>query len=190
MQILVGISGNATVGKDTFCRHLITKLAEMGISGVRLAFADSLKDYLNERLPELGINFHKLDPATKELARPIMVYTAEFLRKNSQGSFFVDRLRERIAKLKPTIQVVCIPDLRFCEYPDRDELFFVQKNGITIFLERNGIHPANALERRNNDDLKNKANYVFNLGPSDQTEYHNQITTAAQAIRAKLDERH
>ena len=51
-----------------------------------------------------------------------------------------------------------LTDIRYAEY-ENDELFWIkhEKRGILIFLEREGVCPANQFEEKNNIILKNNA---------------------------------
>lgn len=199
---VVGIGGVARSGKDTF----IDKVAEkLDIPVIKFKFADELRTELNCRLGDwLDVNFFTEDVEEKNLARPIMVYCSEFVRKRSRGLYFVNKIRDKMCcytdknlyvpsvgqqefdfsvKSKKTFDAVfTISDLRFCEF-EFDEIDFVNANGISVHIERDGIAPANPVEQRNNSNLRDKSKIKINLPDlSREIEYSRNVDYVVSQI--------
>jgi hypothetical protein len=180
--LIVGVGGVAQAGKDTF----IDKVAEkLEIPVLRFKFAHELRTELNFRLSDwLNVDFFTENPEEKNLVRPIMVYCAEFVRKNSRGLYFVNKIKESMncytdkqfycpslgqqefdfstKSKKPFDAVFTISDLRFCEF-EFDEIDFVNANGLSVHIERDGIVPANPVEQRNDSNLREKSKIKLSL---------------------------
>ena len=180
-MIFLGISGVAGSGKDLFFKKLKKELSKINIAAERLAIADSLKSEINSiTIPEYGINALSCTREEKETIRALLVEYGTSKRKQTKGRHWVDRLEKKIKTLKfkePT--VVCITDIRYSEY-DKDELYWLKEElgGKLIHISQysygfGGLKefkkPANSEEKRQDPDLKDKADYKlewqFKNGP-------------------------
>ena len=201
--LVLGIGGVAKVGKDTF----LTKLAEkLNVPVVCFKFAHQLRADLNLRLGDwLGVDFFTQDPATKELLRPIMVYSAEFLRKDTRGLYFVNHLADSMqgytSKTIKTIRlgqqefdfknplaktpvdaIFAVTDLRFAEF-EFDEIDFINANGISVHLSRSGVQPNNPVEERNESVLRSKCKIQLDIPTLDrQLEYERNLDYVVSEI--------
>jgi hypothetical protein len=153
-SIVIGLAGNAGVGKDTFFLLLKDHLENVGMKCERFAFADALKEECRTFLDDLfGIN-PTLDMGKEEkaLVRPILVSVGEALRKNTKGQYFIQKLRDKINQSDADVKI--ITDVRFWEY-DNDEYPFVldELGGNVVMIMRSGVEPANILEKQNNHKM-------------------------------------
>ena len=158
---IIGISGNATVGKDSFCQALINIFKEDNIEAKRFAFADELKYETDEFLKStLGISSFTTDPEEKKIIRPFLVWWGTDFRRNLDDSHWINKVNEKI--IDDNI-VYIITDVRY-----QNEFEWLKKNGgFSLFLDRavNGvsedgslpfslIQPGNSYEKENNKWLK------------------------------------
>ena len=179
---IIGLSGVATSGKDCFYNLLEAKLkkAHLGISKYSIA------DRLKEELRNFAGWYYELDlmtcsPEQKEDMRPLMVFHGTYMRKMTDGRYWVDFLKRQIERDKPE-GIVCITDIRYDEYsPDevgwlKDELggtlvhisrykklkltkAIEQISGADISEIKSYTKPANDNELTNDPKIKEKADY-------------------------------
>ena len=161
----IGISGAALVGKDTLCNALIYKFNfKCNLIAQRCSIAgDFVRNDLQILIKQnLGtcVDMHK--PEEKARIRPLMVEYGRYMRSQTNGRYFIDKINKDTNFGSKFIPIV--PDIRYAEY-EKDELFWLkkEKTGILIFLERKGIKPANKFEKKNNFIMKKKADFVFNI---------------------------
>lgn len=159
---IIGISGNATVGKDSYCHALIDLLSAHGISAKRFAFADELKYETDEFLKSsLGISAFTTDKEEKVLIRPFLVWWGTDFRRKLDDSHWINKVNDKI-KDKKTVYI--ITDVRY----QNEFEWLKNNNGLSIFLDRvvngydsnnmpNKIPPGNEYERVNNKWLKSQA---------------------------------
>lgn len=161
----IGISGNALVGKDTLCNELI-RIFELNfkIKAKRCSIAGDtirkdLKDLLAKKLNTL---IDPSEPTQKAFLRPLMVEYGRYMRNQTEGRYFIEKLNKDTKFGLNFIPI--IPDIRYNEY-EKDELYWLkkEKNGILIYLERFGVVPANEFERKNNKILKKNADLVISI---------------------------
>lgn len=157
---IIGIAGNAGVGKDTLCQSMINLFNDLfKLKAVRRSIAgDQVREDLKDLvLEKFGINIYTSDRTQKNIVRPLMVEYGRIQRLLTNGRYFIDKF----VSSEDVIDIV--PDIRYAEY-EKDELEWVldEKNGFLIYLERNSIDPANEYERINNIKIKDRANLVLN----------------------------
>jgi hypothetical protein len=100
-----------------------------------------------------------------------MVEYGRYMRNQTEGRYFIETLNKNKQFAKNFVPI--IPDIRYAEF-EKDELYWLknEKKGILIFLERNGIKPANEFEEKNNILLKEEADFVFEIPNfKDMTDY-------------------
>jgi len=172
---VIGISGVAGSGKDTFADLIGCKLLERLDAKVKfLSFAERLK----REVKDISLELYDIDPTScsreeKTLIRPLLLAHGAIMRDKTKGRYWIDSIKNKIDSKKINI----ITDVRFSEY-SCDEVFWIktEMNGILIhisrFFEENGqrvyIQPANEYEKRNDETLKSKADYSF-AWPTDKT---------------------
>ena len=98
---IIGISGNATVGKDSYCHALIDLLSAHHISAKRFAFADELKYETDEFLKSsLGISAFTTDKEEKLLIRPFLVWWGTDFRRKLDDSHWINKVNDKLRKQK------------------------------------------------------------------------------------------
>ena len=155
---IIGISGNATVGKDSFCQTLIELLAENGFTkSKRLAFADELKYEVDGFLKEtMDISAFTTDVKEKQIIRPFLVWWGTDFRRDINKDHWINKLKNKIIDDEA---IYIITDVRY-----QNEFEWLKENGgFSIFLDRldkfnNNIPPANDYELQNNQFIKSKCN--------------------------------
>lgn len=158
---VIGIAGNATVGKDTF--YEIAKDILLDHYTVeRLAFADALKNDLKDFvLTKFGLEIFNLSRVQKELLRPLMVAYGKAKRDLTKGMCWIDQVQELIYASQSDI--VFITDVRYAGESGNEYKMIKDNGGALIYIKKissSGDHytpPANEEERVNNKQLMNCA---------------------------------
>ena len=153
---IIAIAGNATCGKDTLYRVLYNELEP--VSKVkRIAFADALKDEVNEfLLKTVGISSWTTDPDEKKVIRKFLLFWGTEFRREQDDMHWVKLSAEKMTDSDTTY---IITDLRY-----ENEYNWIRKmGGKVIFLDRyinkegTLVAPANHYEAENNRFLKANA---------------------------------
>ena len=157
---IIGIAGNALVGKDTLCNALIYTFKKLyKLTAVRRSIAgDRVRRDLKPLITEkFGIDIESPTNEEKTLLRPIMVEYGRVQRQITNGRYFID-------SFVPSEFIDIVPDIRYAEY-EKDELYWItkEKNGFLIYLEREGVEPANVYEEYNNKIVKAQANCLITM---------------------------
>jgi len=154
---IISISGNARSGKDTLAKNMSSILEEVGIKTKIVSFANELKESVNEFLLEqTGISAFTEDDEEKKIIRPFLVCWGTDVIRKIDDNTWINKLEENLCSDSVNI----ITDLRF-----ENELKWVQKNkGLSVFIERDGIEPANEYEKTNNLLLKESVDLNFTFG--------------------------
>jgi len=157
MKKIIGIAGNARSGKDTV-GTLIKQFAEKQGQQVSLvSFASALRDELNSFcLEKLGISSYTTDEQEKKIIRPLLVCWGTEIRRANDESYWVKALEQN---MNDDNTLYIITDLRFV-----NEFNWIKKNcGVTIYLDRASIAPANHYEKENNVILEKLVDYVWEM---------------------------
>jgi len=175
-KIIIGLSGVARSGKDTFCLHLLNSFKKRGYNAKRFALADQLKIDIRDFLIEkFNIDILNCSPADKEIVRGILVGYGRAMRLKSEGTYWTSLIQEQIEQ--DDCEVAIITDVRYDEF-EKDEVFWVKKvmDGSLIHvrryekvmlssfypapsLERHYISPPNSDEASNDPRVRSKADY-------------------------------
>ena len=164
--MIIGITGVARCGKDTFYAILKKYLEERQIKSQRLAFADDLKKELNEFTKEkFKIDLFKCEGQEKELVRPLMVAYGKCRRVQTEGKYWTSLLDDKVKELKEENIVPIITDVRYIEYKEDEYSWIKSHNGILIHLSRklddgSLVPPANIEEKSNDNKLKAVADFA------------------------------
>lgn len=146
--IILGISGYATSGKDTFAKIAQNLLKDRQNTDCHIFnFAADLKVIADSIIrPYLGIDCFYPSPEDKKHIRKILVGIGQGFRDVDEF-FWVKRVAEKINKLDLNkINFVLIPDNRNineCEWVKS------HKNGFIVSITRDGIVPPNDHEAEN-----------------------------------------
>ena len=151
MTKVIGISGVARVGKDTFFRALLKESPNYNL--VRVAFADELKEECNEFLMKnVGISAFTQDPDEKALIRPFLVTYGSQLRRRRDPYCWIKRAEAKMSSIKGVNEsTVVITDVR---YPNELDWIHSKMKGISIHLSREGMVPVNEEEALYDPQLK------------------------------------
>jgi hypothetical protein len=176
----IGVAGVATAGKDTFCKLLSEKLHDVK----RYALADRLKSELSGFVRHYyGVDIMLCDAKTKEMLRPLMLFHGLMMRARTEGQYWIRCLTEEIRKDNPEGTVV-ITDIRYAQYGKNDEISWLKEKigGCLVYINRHKVisgvkvyvDPPNVEEARNNEALKNSADYIIDwptiYGSEDEVE--------------------
>ena len=136
MSIVIGISGVARSGKDTFASILTNQLKAAGKSVEKFAFADTLKQDCDEFCKShLGVSAFTSITEEKNLIRPMLVWFGDAKRKQTEGRYWVDIIDKKVKASKADFCL--ITDVRYDFYPV-DEIDWVKKecDGLVCHVSR------------------------------------------------------
>jgi len=162
---VIGLTGVARSGKDTFYSILKKYLKEKNIESQRIALADELKNELGDFVEKkFKINLNKCDGSDKELIRPLMVSYGKCRRIQTEGRYWTSLVDSKLKELKKENIIPIITDIRYIEYKDDEYSWLKNHNGILIHISRkldDGalVQPANIEEKSNDNKLKAVADY-------------------------------
>jgi hypothetical protein len=155
---MIGISGYARSGKDTFGEALQRILKEYGVKAKTYALATQLKidiDFLTKS--DFGISAFTKDDTEKIIIRPLLVGYGESWRK-ANPDHWIETLNSNLeSKTLPIIT-----DIRYENEAD----WILENEGFLIDLNRHLpdgslIKPANAEETKNAPLVKLKSSFNF-----------------------------
>jgi hypothetical protein len=172
-KYIIAIGGFARSGKDTCCRALLETAPE-DIKGRRIAFADILKNEVDEFLiKETGISAWTDNPKEKEIIRPFLVFWGTDFRRQYNPEYWIQKV-DKVIEDDNQHNMFIITDLRF-----PNELEWVKKNGgVSCVLRRMGIEAPNSTEEINNAELLKQVDYIFNWPDltADEIKHHVKTT--------------
>ena len=156
--MIIGLSGLARCGKDSFFNFSKELFDEKSIKCKRLAFADELKKELDSFLKEsFGISSFSESTQEKEIIRPIMVSYGMAKRELSNGLYWISKIEKELKVLEDECEYYFVTDVRF---PNE-----IQKikdmNGISIHITRDSNLPPNEEEALNDPVVKKLSDYNF-----------------------------
>ena len=188
-NIIIGVSGVAGSGKDTFCNSLKKYFKGKKKYTVSLSFAEALKQQVKEN----SIDLYNVDPLScsrteKNTIRPFLVAHGQIMRSLSQGNHWVNILEKKIEVNKINV----ISDVRYNEYPEDEAIWIKKKKGCLIHLSRYDIidnkkvyiPPANSDEEKNDPLVKEVSDFriEWETGKVDQK----KMETIFKIIEKKL----
>ena len=177
---IIGISGYARSGKDLFTSVAQKVLKEHGLKSEKFALAYELKNDLKSLIKDkTGIDVFTEKTEEKNIIRPLLVAYGDVMRKTSEGTYWTNKVAQRIIKSKADI--VFITDIRYDVYPEDECTWLRNKmNGKLVHITKfkRGTVPQakrfskdkivkiydaapNDHELLNNPKVKAKANYAF-----------------------------
>jgi hypothetical protein len=162
---MIGLTGVARSGKDTFYAILKRYLKEKNIDSQRIALADNLKYELGDFVKEkFKIDLNKCDGSDKELIRPLMVAYGKCRRVQTEGKYWTSLVEAKIKELNKNNILPIITDIRYIEYKEDEYSWLKSHNGILVHISRklddgSLIPPANIEEKSNDNKLKAVADY-------------------------------
>jgi hypothetical protein len=156
---IIGISGAARSGKDTFGDLLIEILQDSGIKCVKNSFANELKlevrDFLQDKL---GIDSFTQDDKEKKIIRPMLVTWGTEIRRALDPDVWIKSVEKNLDLYAVNI----ITDVRFKNEQD----WIKSYGGKSVFLSRvledgSSIQPANEIERSNNQEVSANSDHLL-----------------------------
>jgi hypothetical protein len=173
---VLGITGVARAGKDTFATILIAKLEAQGYSVKRIALADALKGDCDEFCKKrLNISAFTQDPKEKLLIRPLLVWYGDAQRQRTNGRYWIDIAQSKIDS--SDFDYYVITDVRYSFF-EKDEVQWVKDEcqGVLCHVSKWGMYnvpvndtsyktewscvpPANDHEALNDPKMRAAADY-------------------------------
>jgi len=137
---LIGLTGFARSGKDTFYQRSKSLLEKEGLNSSRFAFADVLKSECDSILKKyLNISAFTEDSLEKELIRPLLVTWGTEIRRKVDPFCWINSISSSVDEKISLGEYVFITDLRF-----KNEAEWIKSKGGLIFnIKKEGGFPAN-----------------------------------------------
>ena len=163
---LIGLTGVARSGKDSFFKLVEYKFPERKV--VRLALADALKADIDSFLKQkVGISAFTSFDDEKTFIRPMLVAYGKIMRLKTMGRYWVDKLQPRLDEELGKDSLVVVTDIRYDIYP-KDEVHWLreQNGGYLVHISRISpdgsiVPPPNEDEAYNDEKIRKKANYLL-----------------------------
>ena len=172
---VIGICGVARSGKDTLARCIKKYLNSRGKSVEIHSLAKPLKNDLAPLVKaKFGLDIHELSDENKNILRPLMVAYGFALRKKSKGKYFTE-MADHFIKFHFNIDSIIIPDIRYTEYPEDENVWITKYDSKLIHVSRvlpdgSILQPPNEDERRNDPILAGEADMVVRWGDMSEEE--------------------
>ena len=144
MNKLIGISGFARSGKDTFYKRCSNILGSHNEKCKNFSFADALKQELDELLiKHTGISAYTSVDSEKQIIRPLLVTYGTEIRRRINPNCWVEKIESSVIEYLNKGYYVFVTDVRFL-----NEANWVKNQGGYLFnIQRDGIGPANKDEK-------------------------------------------
>lgn len=151
MSRLIGLTGFARCGKDTFFLRAARLLHNLGFEVDRFAFADVLKSECDPLLRlHTGISAFTSHAEEKELIRPLLVTYGTNIRRKLNPNCWIDQIKAEVSEKLSLGHYVFITDVRFY-----NEAEWIKSEGGSIFnIKRDGFGPANPDEQEQSKLIK------------------------------------
>lgn len=151
MMKLIGISGLARSGKDSFFELSKPLLKSKSFKFKRYAFADALKEECDSFLiKNTGISAFTENSKEKEIIRPLLVVYGTHIRRKMDKNCWISKIENRVKDSISSKEFVFITDVRF-----KNEIDWVHKlGGVSIHVSRENNTPPNKDELKNDPILK------------------------------------
>lgn len=158
---LIGLSGYAGAGKDFAANFLAKAFEKQGKNVAVLSLAVKLKrDMYNYLWNQFGINIFDCSREDKNLVRPLLIAHGDVKRAQTKGQCYTSFL-ETVSAFQKSDAVI-VTDIRYDEYPGTDEYDWLRgHDGKLLYIDRDGVLPANDKEASNGPKLRNKADIVI-----------------------------
>tara|TARA_Y100000361_G_C11141750_1_gene335524 strand:+ start:577 stop:1128 length:552 start_codon:yes stop_codon:yes gene_type:complete len=156
--MIIGLSGLARCGKDSFFSFAEKYFLEKGEQCKRFAFADELKRECEEfLLKNFSISPWTDEDEEKKIIRPLLVSYGMAKREISNGTYWVLKIQKQVEEFSNDKTHSVITDVRF-----KNEVDIINKlGGITIHITREGNEPPNEEERINDPIVKLNCKEIF-----------------------------
>lgn len=143
MNKLIGVSGFARSGKDTFCSRASKFLEFHGHTCKTYSFANALKGELNDLLlKHTGISAFTEVDSEKDIIRPLLVTYGTDVRRRLNSNCWIESIQEKVSSDLSLGHYVFISDVRFL-----NEAEWVKSLGGYLFnIQRHNVSAANSDE--------------------------------------------
>ena len=153
---LIGISGFARCGKDTFYECCSLILSSRGKESEGYSFAYALKDELNDLLIKYtGVSAFTEDNNEKDLIRPLLVTYGTQIRRKINHNCWIEKIEAKVERELSAGKYVFIRDVRFLNEAE----WIKSKGGLLINMSREGVGPANTDESEQYELFKHLIDY-------------------------------
>jgi hypothetical protein len=145
MKKVIGLSGVAQSGKDTFASILESRLQKAGRRVKKIALADPLKSDCNDFITKnFGFSAFTQVPEEKTLIRPMFVWYGDAQRKRTGGRYWINKAQEVINHTDFDFYI--ITDVRYAHYT-QDEIYWLQEelNGVVCHISKWTPMPISSL---------------------------------------------
>jgi hypothetical protein len=196
---IVGISGHARVGKNTFADCIEALFPESKFKII--ALGDLLKEEAREQIYEL-YNLDSFSKKTEEkvIFRQFLVDLSKKNRRESLGKHYTNAILPVINECFEEGIIPIVADVRHDEYLEDEYSFIKNLGGIVVYVEKilkspDGqfelLGPANQAEAENGPRIKEKADALvsWHEGISKESflsKSYDQIADASSIIRKYL----
>lgn len=162
---LVGITGLARAGKDSFYNFSKPILESLQEKHNRYAFADALKEESDELLSKyVGISAFTEKNSEKEIIRPFLVTYGTHIRRKLNPNCWIDKINDRVMSEIEQGSWIFVTDVRY-----ENEIDWIHSlGGKAIHIHRKGNVAPNQEELENDPILKNKADHHVSWKDFDQ----------------------
>jgi len=125
-KIYIGVSGLARTGKNLFCDIAVKQLKENhNLKAKTFALAYELKNDCKQFTKDkLGINAFTEKTEEKNIIRPLLVWYGGVKRKQTEGKYWTNLLKNRMDD--ESFDIAFVSDIRYCEYA-ADEVQWIQR---------------------------------------------------------------
>lgn len=165
--MIIGVSGVARSGKDTFFKIFKKCMGNEGKFFKRFAFADKLKSDIRPLIKRsFNIDINKCSDEEKEIVRPFMVEYGRLGRKINED-YWINKLMNQVLSYKDPRSAV-ITDVRY-----ENEQLYLKNNFeecINIYISREGFLPINNEEAENDPKLRENADYILEWNSFDASD--------------------
>lgn len=134
---LVGISGVARSGKDTFASALINVIEDFcpHFSVKKYAFADKLKEELDSFfLERFGFPSSAIPDNKKHQVRPLLVAYGQVQRSLTNNLYWRDHVASLVERDQPDVAI--ISDLRYAHGDNSESEWIKSMGGKTVYIQR------------------------------------------------------
>jgi hypothetical protein len=188
---VIGVSGFAQSGKDTFVKISIDILKKNGYTPMRVAFADMLKDEVESMLQknDFKATVKTDDSAAKTLIRPLLVWWGCQRRHETEGGlYWVNEVDKQLQDIINDTQsggastermVVLVSDVRF---PNEAKWVHEKWNGSIIHLKKYSIGKERKVLGGDWEDVK-----YYDKAPNEEESKQDPLVEAQSDVKTEWE---